>query len=287
LHVVHVWAATGSISGARGVNQEIAAGVVSAEAALIEGPLGCRVAGIHTPRGSRAHGILAAAGAVGAGLIVVGGRKLGIVEELFTYRVSEDVVHHSYRPVLLVREDGHNWPPHRVVVGLDGSPEADRALELSGWVARLSNADLMLVTAVNPDAPGADTARQDAERALEAGASIVRTPGGMEVATGVVARSDVPKVCATRALHLTDRTCSPLAPAEAASITEHRSSASRARSPTTRGCPCCWYQRYPSLRVARVPDVFESCLRHHRCDPLSASEHECVRDAILVVGVSP
>jgi nucleotide-binding universal stress UspA family protein len=130
---------------------------------------------------------------VGAGLIVVGGRKLGIVEELFTYRVSEDVVHHSYRPVLLVREDGHDWPPHRVVVGLDGSPEADRALELSGWVARLSKADLMLVTAVNPDAPGADTARQDAERALEAGASIVRTPGGMEVATRVVTGSDVPK----------------------------------------------------------------------------------------------
>lgn len=194
LHVVHVWAPTGSFSGAPGVDEEIAAGVASAEAALIEEPLGCRVAGIHTPRGSRAHAILATAASVGAGLIVVGGRKLGIVEELFTYRVSEDVVHHSYRPVLLVREDGHDWPPSRVVVGLDGSPEADRALRLSGWVARLSKAHLMLVTAVNPDAPGADTARHDAERALEAGASIVRTPGGMEVATRVVARSDVPKV---------------------------------------------------------------------------------------------
>jgi nucleotide-binding universal stress UspA family protein len=192
LHVVHVWAVTGSISGAPGVNEEIAAGVASAEAAVIEGPLGCRVAGIHTPRASRARGILAAAGAVGAGLIVVGGRKLGIVEELFTYRVSEDVVHHSYRPVLLVREDGHNWPPSRVVVGLDGSPEADRALELSGWVARLSKAHLMLVTAVNPDAPGADIARHDAERALEAGASMVRAPGRMDVATRVVTGSDVP-----------------------------------------------------------------------------------------------
>jgi nucleotide-binding universal stress UspA family protein len=194
LHVVHVWAATGSISGAPGVNEEIAAGVASAEAAVIEGPLGCRVAGIHTPRASRARGILAAAGAVGAGLIVVGGRKLGIVEELFTYRVSEDVVHHSYRPVLLVREDGLDWPPSRVVVGLDGSPEAERALELSGWVARLSKAHLMLVTAVNPDAPGADTARHDAERALAAGASMVRAPGRMDIATRVVTGSDVPKV---------------------------------------------------------------------------------------------
>ena len=193
LHVVHVWAPTASISGAEGVDEEIAAGVASAEAALIKGALGCRVAGIHTPRGSRAHGILATAAAVGAGLIVVGGRRLGVVEELFTYRVSEDVVHHSYRPVLLVREDGDDWPPHRVVVGLDGSPEAERALELSGWVARLSKADILLVTAVDPDAPGADTARQDAERALEASASKVRSPGGIEVTTRVVTGSDVPK----------------------------------------------------------------------------------------------
>ncbi len=80
-----------------------------------------------------------------------------------------------------------------VVVGLDGSPEADRALKLAGWVARLSKADLMLVTAVNPDAPGADTARKDGERALEAGAAIVRTAGGMKITTRVVAGSDVPK----------------------------------------------------------------------------------------------
>ena len=198
LHVVHVWAPTGSFSGAPGVDEEIAAGVASAEAALIEGSLGCQVAGIHTPRGSRAHGILATAGAVGAGLIVVGGRKLGVVEELFTYRVSEDVVHHSYRPVLLVREDGDDWPPRRVVVGLDGSPEADRALKLSGWVARLSKAHVLLVTVVDPDAPGAETARDDAERALEAGASIVRAAGGMEVTTRVVAGQRCPEGAARR-----------------------------------------------------------------------------------------
>jgi nucleotide-binding universal stress UspA family protein len=194
LHVVHVWAPAGSFSGAPGVDEEIAAGVASAEAALIEEPLGCRVAGIHTPRGSRARAILATAASVGAGLIVVGGRKLGIVEELFTYRVSEDVVHHSYRPVMLVREDGDGWPPQRVVIGWDGSPEADRALELSGWVARLSKAYLMLVMAVNPDTPGAETARHDAESALEAVASSVRTLSGVEVTTRVVAGSDVPKL---------------------------------------------------------------------------------------------
>ena len=194
MHVVHVWAPTGSFSGAPGVDQEIAAGVASAEAALIEEPLGRRVAGIYTPRGSRAHAILATAASVGAGLIVVGGRKLGIVEELFSYRVSEDVVHHSYRPVLLVREDGHDWPPSEVVVGFDGSPEADRALQLSGWVAGLSKADLMLVTAVNPDAPGADTARTMPNAHSRPAQSIVRAAGGVRIATRVVAGSDVPKV---------------------------------------------------------------------------------------------
>ena len=194
LHVVHVWAPTTSLSNAPGVDEEIAAGVASSEAALIEGPLGCPVAGIHTPRGSRAHAILATAGAVGAGLIVVGGRKLGVVAELFTYRVSEDVVHHSYRPVLLVREDGVDWPPRRVVVGFDGSPEAERALVLSVWLARLAKADILLVRAIDPDAPGADTAGQDAERALEAAASGVRVASDVEVTTRVVAGSDVPKV---------------------------------------------------------------------------------------------
>jgi universal stress protein A len=194
LHIVHVWAPTTTISGARGVDEEIASGVAGAEAKLIEEALGCPVAGIHTPYGSRAHGILATAGAVGAGLIVVGGRRLGIVEELFTYRVSEDVVHHSFRPVLLVREDGDEWPPRHIAVGCDGSPEAARALALSGWIARLSDANLVLVAVVDADAPNAEDAARDAGSALEISAASARPAGGTTVVTTrVVTATDVPK----------------------------------------------------------------------------------------------
>src|ERR1017187_6675341 len=71
------------MGGAPGVDEGIAVRVATAEAKLIEETLGCPVAAVHTPVGSRAGGILAAAAAVGAGLVVVGGRHLGIVEELF------------------------------------------------------------------------------------------------------------------------------------------------------------------------------------------------------------
>ena len=105
LHVVHVWSPATTMTGEQEVDRGIAAGVASSESHVIAGQLSCPVAGLHTPEGSRARGILATAAVVGAGLIVVGGRNLGVVEELFTYRVSEDVIHHSFRPVLLVRED--------------------------------------------------------------------------------------------------------------------------------------------------------------------------------------
>jgi nucleotide-binding universal stress UspA family protein len=159
----------------------------------MEEELGCRVAGIHTPYGSRAHGILVTAGAVGAGLIVVGGRKLGIVEELFTYRVSEAVVQHSLRPVLLVREDGDAWPPRHIIVGCDGSPEAVRAAALASWIARLADADLALVAVVDADAPASEEATRNAHRALEVSAASAGAQGGkVRTTTRVVERTDVP-----------------------------------------------------------------------------------------------
>jgi nucleotide-binding universal stress UspA family protein len=181
------------MGGRRGVDEEIATGVAGAEARRMEEELGCRVSGIHTPYGSRAHGILATAGAVGAGLIVVGGRKLGIVEELFTYRVSEAVVQQSLRPVLLVREDGDAWPPRHIIVGCDGSPEAVRAAALSSWIARLADADLALVAVVDADAPASEEATRNARRALEVSAASVGAQGGeVRTTTRVVERTDVP-----------------------------------------------------------------------------------------------
>jgi nucleotide-binding universal stress UspA family protein len=191
LHIVHVWNPTQTVSDAEDVDEEIAAGVAGSQAALIESELHCPVAGVHTPRGSRAHAILATAGAVGAGLIVVGGRKLGIVEELFTYRVSEDVVSHSFRPVLLVRDDGHDWPPGHVVVGCDGSPEATRAARLATWIARLSGADVELIGVVRSDAPPPEQAVVDAGRRLEACAEAIADDGAATLPARVVVHGNV------------------------------------------------------------------------------------------------
>ena len=193
LHIVHVWSHSAAMGQAEHVEERIAAAVAADEAKLIEEQLGCPVAAVHTPSGSRAHGILATARTVSAGIIIVGGRRLGIVEELFTYRVSEDVVHRSFRPVLLVRDDGHAWPPRHVVVGCDGSSEANLAAGLAAWLARLSDADLMLVTVIPDHHAGADAA-SEGERRL---ALCVETAGehldSGRIATRVVTHSDVPE----------------------------------------------------------------------------------------------
>jgi nucleotide-binding universal stress UspA family protein len=189
LHVVHVWAPATTMTGEQEVDRGIAAGVASSESRVIAGQLSCPVAGVHTLEGSRAHGILATAAVVGAGLIVVGGRNLGVVEELFTYRVSEDVIHHSFRPVLLVREDGPPWPPRHVVVGCDLSPEAARATRLAAWIARLSDAELVLVAVVG----SGGSARDEATDRLEALAEELRAESGAQPITVRVATSaDVP-----------------------------------------------------------------------------------------------
>ena len=190
LHIVHVWSRSAAMGQAEHVAERIAAAVAADEAKLITEQLACPVAGVHTPSGSRAHGILATARTVSAGIIIVGGRRLGIIEELFTYRVSEDVVHRSFRPVLLVRDDGHDWPPRHVVVGCDGSPEAAHAAGLAAWLARLSDADLRLVTVVHDERP--DTVKE-AERSI---APSVEAAGehldGARIATHIVAHADVP-----------------------------------------------------------------------------------------------
>lgn len=190
LHIVHVWSRTAAMGQAEHVAEGIASAVAADEARMIEEQLGCPVAGVHTPTGSRAHGILATARTVSAGIIVVGGRRLGIIEELFTYRVSEDLVHRSFRPVLLVRDDGHDWPPGHVVVGCDGSPEATHAAGLAAWIARLSDADLRLVTVVHDEQ--ANTL-EEAERHLAP--AVEAATGHLDaarVATRVVTHADVP-----------------------------------------------------------------------------------------------
>jgi len=58
---------------------------------------------------------------------------------------SEDIVHHAHLPVLVLRCVEDAWPPARVVIGDDFSEEAKEAGELAASIARLFEADTLLV----------------------------------------------------------------------------------------------------------------------------------------------
>jgi nucleotide-binding universal stress UspA family protein len=68
---------------------------------------GGEVAEAHLRRGPVVDEVLELAEEVGAGLVVLGSRGLGPVERLALGSVSEGVVHHATRPVLVIRGLAH------------------------------------------------------------------------------------------------------------------------------------------------------------------------------------
>lgn len=69
-----------------------------------------------------------------AEMVVVGCRGLGKVEGLILGSVSAGLLHHSHGPVAVIHEDvtASNRPANApVVVGVDGSPASERAVELA------------------------------------------------------------------------------------------------------------------------------------------------------------
>lgn len=109
--------------------------------------IGGTVAGDYLKAGRPSEVVLDLADEVGADLVVVGSRGLGPVRRLVLGSVSEDIVHHVRRPVLVVRGGDEAWPPEHVVVGDDGSEEAERAGILAAGIAELYGARATLVGA--------------------------------------------------------------------------------------------------------------------------------------------
>ena len=100
------------------------------------------------PDGDPVDAILEEAKKVRAQVIVVGWRGHGRFRRLLVGSVSRGVLRRASVPVLVVRHAAR--PIQRVVVGLDGSPEAARAMR---WLARCKapkGASAALVTVVTP-----------------------------------------------------------------------------------------------------------------------------------------
>jgi nucleotide-binding universal stress UspA family protein len=85
----------------------------------------------------------------GADLLVVGARGLGGFKELLLGSVSQHVLHHAEVPVAVVRGELRTpgGPSGRIVVGVDGSATARRALAWALDEARLRTAPIEVVHA--------------------------------------------------------------------------------------------------------------------------------------------
>jgi nucleotide-binding universal stress UspA family protein len=77
--------------------------------------------------------------------------------------VSNGLVHHATRPILIVSGGEQAWPPARIVIGEDLSEEATGAAELAATLGRLFDADVHLVLAISklPGEPPAARYRPD------------------------------------------------------------------------------------------------------------------------------
>ena len=88
----------------------------------------------------------------GARMAVVGSRGLGGFEGMLLGSVSRQLVEHATCPVTVVREEQVAAADRleRIVVGIDGSRGAGRALAFAGELARAIDAELIVASAVSP-----------------------------------------------------------------------------------------------------------------------------------------
>jgi nucleotide-binding universal stress UspA family protein len=171
LHVVHAWRPLPHYAypslvpeGYQPPYEEGARKILEAQVGRIE-EAGISVAEAHLVAGRPADAILDLGDQLGAGLIVVGSRGLGPVKRLLVGSVSESIVHHARYPVLVVRSGAGSWPPVRVVIGEDLSEDAHSAAKLGITLAKLMEAETLLVHTYEGMPPHPETLPQ-ADREL-------------------------------------------------------------------------------------------------------------------------
>jgi len=141
----------------------------------------------------------------GADLLVVGARGLGGFGGLLLGSVSQQCLHHAKVPVAVVRPERDDDGPERVVVGVDGSENAQRALDWAVEEGRLRKAEVEAVHAWsaalltgNPYAPAYDpneleaAAREVLDTAIDkVDASALAVPIRRTLAPGTPSRAIV------------------------------------------------------------------------------------------------
>jgi nucleotide-binding universal stress UspA family protein len=129
---------------------------------------------IEAGRGPAAQVLLGVAARTDADMLVLGARGLGGFDGLLLGSVSQQCVEHSPCPVVVLR-GGRDLPLGPIVIGLDGSEGADRALE---WTVDLAEATGSAIVAVHAPGAAADSEVLDAARhALERWCAPIRHRG--------------------------------------------------------------------------------------------------------------
>ena len=155
LHVVHVWHDVPTPHARSFVRAQLrreAQEILDKQVEKIEGA-GGTVAKAHLREGRTIDEILDLSEELQVGLLIVGSRGLGGVKRILMGSVSEGIVHHARRPVLVMRGGENAWPPARVVVADDSSEDAKRAGDLAVNIGKLFGARALLVQ-VHPKRSG-------------------------------------------------------------------------------------------------------------------------------------
>jgi nucleotide-binding universal stress UspA family protein len=154
LHVVHVWHDVPSPYAHAFVKRELrnqGQEILDEQVRKIEST-GVTVAGAHLKGGRTADEVIKLSDELEVGLLVVGSRGLGTVRRILMGSHSEEIVHRSRVPVLVLRRGRGVWPPTLVIVGEDFSDDARKAGELAASIGQLYESQVLLIHAV-PDLP--------------------------------------------------------------------------------------------------------------------------------------
>ena len=149
LHVVHVWHDVPTPHFQSFVKAQLkqeAEEILQKQLERIE-QSGGTIAEAHLREGRTVDEILDLSEELEVGLLIVGSRGLGGVRRVLLGSVSEGIVHHAHRPVLVMRGGQDAWPPSRVIVGDDSSEDAREAGKLAASIGELFGATALLVRA--------------------------------------------------------------------------------------------------------------------------------------------